>query len=572
MPKENITKRKLKNEPRFKLQLNEEQKQVVTDFYEFDVNFIHGDFGCFEKNTPVRMYDGFVKYVQDINIGDKLMGRDSKPRTVLKLNRGRDKMYKISQKKGGLSYTVNSKHILALSKYYKPSYFREYIDNERVTDYSKIITPSRREEVNITVEDFLKIPFREVNYQGYISEPIKYPHKELPIDPYYLGLWLGDGTKVDIKSITTTDIEIIEYLNSLSNNIKVKDSITYTVKDTSLNENFKELYDLKNIEKLYEKYIPTIYLNNSIENRKQLLAGIIDADGSLRKFNYEIIQKNKKLSYDIYYLIRSLGYNAYIRIKNATMKRIDGSIYECPVYRISFSITEDNTIPCKVDRKTVKDFKRNDGRNPKYNGLTIKELEEDNYYGFTVDGDNMFLLEDYTVVHNCGKTMVSCYIALSAFRKKQFNKIVIARPIVKNSVGYLPGDISEKLDPYVAPIVHNFNMLQATTTTDKMMDNKDIEILPIDFAKGITYTNSVVIIDEYEDLNYEDFRMMLSRLGKDSKIIFCGSKEQIHRSINKHSCIFETIKLKESGIVGYNTLKSNHRNEAIENVLNYLEK
>lgn len=181
---------------------------------------------------------------------------------------------------------------------------------------------------------------------------------------------------------------------------------------------------------------------------------------------------------------------------------------------------------------------------------------------------------DVNFVHGdfgSGKTLVSCYLALSSFRKKQFNKIVIARPIVKNSVGYLPGDISSKLDPYVAPIVHNFNMLQATTTTEKMMENKEIEILPVDFAKGITYTSSVVIIDEYEDLNYEDFRMMLSRLGKDSKLIFCGSKEQVHRSIGKGSCIFDTMKLKESGIVGYNTLKSNHRNTAIEKVIKYLE-
>lgn len=181
---------------------------------------------------------------------------------------------------------------------------------------------------------------------------------------------------------------------------------------------------------------------------------------------------------------------------------------------------------------------------------------------------------DVNFVHGdfgSGKTLVSCYIALSAFRKKQFNKIVIARPIVKNAVGYLPGDISEKLDPYVAPIVHNFNMLQAASTTDKMMEDKQIEILPVDFAKGITYTDSVVIIDEYEDLNYEDFRMMLSRLGKDSKLVFCGSKEQIHNSIGKKSCIFDTIKLKESNLVGYNTLKSNHRNPSITNILNYLE-
>ena len=182
------------------------------------------------------------------------------------------------------------------------------------------------------------------------------------------------------------------------------------------------------------------------------------------------------------------------------------------------------------------------------------------------DNDVNFIHGDF----GSGKTLVACYIALASYRKKEFNKIVIARPIVR-TIGYLPGDIKEKLEPYVAPIVHNFNMLQPIDVTEKMIKEKIIEILPVDFAKGITYTDSVVIVDEYEDLNYEDFRMMLSRLGKNSKLIFCGSKEQIDKSIGKYSCMYSTIKLENTDIVGYSTLKSNHRNPSITNILNYLE-
>src|SRR5690606_37575805 len=96
-----------------------------------------------------------------------------------------------------------------------------------------------------------------------------------------------------------------------------------------------------------------------------------------------------------------------------------------------------------------------------------------------------------------GKTLLACAIALSAFRKKEFNKIVITRPIVKNSLGYLPGSSDEKMEPWIHPIVHNLNMCQALATTEKMMRNKGIEILPVDFAKGITYVDSCVIVDEY---------------------------------------------------------------------------
>lgn len=186
----------------------------------------------------------------------------------------------------------------------------------------------------------------------------------------------------------------------------------------------------------------------------------------------------------------------------------------------------------------------------------------------------LFYEYDVNFIHGdygAGKTLLACEIALSSFRKKQFNKIVITRPVVRNELGFLPGDVGAKMEPLVAPIVHNFNMLQNPSMTEKMMADKSIEILPVSYSKGITFVESVIIVDEYEDLTYSDFRMLLTRLGKDSKIIFCGSKEQVDRKIGGYSCMHETLKLKDSGIVGFSTLKSNHRNQAIYEVLDFLE-
>lgn len=208
--------------------------------------------------------------------------------------------------------------------------------------------------------------------------------------------------------------------------------------------------------------------------------------------------------------------------------------------------------------------KRKLKREPKLNIQLNQEQKEAKakFYEYDVN----FIHGDF----GSGKTLLACAIALSSYRKKEFNKIVIARPIVR-TIGFLPGDIKEKLDPYIAPIVHNFNMLQSPSITEKMMADGDVQILPVDFAKGITYVNSVVIVDEYEDMNYADFRMMLSRLGKNSKLMFCGSKEQVEKAIGKHSCIYDTMKLEHSDLVGYSTLKENHRNKDITKILNYLE-
>jgi phosphate starvation-inducible PhoH-like protein len=218
-----------------------------------------------------------------------------------------------------------------------------------------------------------------------------------------------------------------------------------------------------------------------------------------------------------------------------------------------------------MEVKTNKD-KRVPKQEPKLN-ITLDSSQKKAKADF-FEYDINFLLGDF----GSGKTLVACAIALTAFRKRLCNKIVITRPIVKNSLGFLPGEMADKMSPWVAPIVHNFNMLQVKSATEKMMSLGEIEILPIDFAKGITYVDSVVIIDEFQDMPYEDFRTMLTRLGSDSKVIFTGSEEQIDRSIGDKSCIKDVMRLEQFPGVAFNRLTANHRNKALTDVIKFLEK
>lgn len=82
---------------------------------------------------------------------------------------------------------------------------------------------------------------------------------------------------------------------------------------------------------------------------------------------------------------------------------------------------------------------------------------------------------------------------------------------------------------------------------------------------------SVVIVDEFQDMDYVDFRTILTRLGKDSKMIFCGSLQQIDKNIGKHSCINSILKLENSNLVGFKTITANHRNPVLTDIINYLE-
>jgi predicted ribonuclease YlaK len=181
--------------------------------------------------------------------------------------------------------------------------------------------------------------------------------------------------------------------------------------------------------------------------------------------------------------------------------------------------------------------------------------------------DVNFLLGDF----GSGKSLAAVHTALSSFRKKQFNEIWITRPMLKNQLAALPGDVKEKMAPYTFPIVQNLEVCQGKEATDKMEKEGLIKIMPIDVAKGVTFMKSVVIVDEFQDMNYQDFRTILTRLGEGSKMIFCGSTQQIDKLIGKNSCIYDVLKLEQSGLVGFKTLTANHRNPILTRIINYLE-
>lgn len=173
--------------------------------------------------------------------------------------------------------------------------------------------------------------------------------------------------------------------------------------------------------------------------------------------------------------------------------------------------------------------------------------------------------------YGSGKTLAAVGMSILALRKKQCSNITITRPILNNKLGFLPGSLNEKMEPWVAPIVHNFNQCQAASQTQKLRDSGIVSIQPVDFSKGITFVDSVVIVDEFEDLTYSEFKLVLSRLGKGSKMIFCGDPAQTDSKI-QDPCFPKIEKLRDSELVGWSELNTNHRNDSLEEIFDYIEK
>ena len=357
---------------------------------------------CLSKNTPIIMYDGSIKMVQDIKVGDQLMGDDSTPRNVLSLARGREMMYDIIPNKGD-KYTVNESHILSL---------------KCSTNHSK---KYRKGEIyDISVKDYLNLPKCFHGPAGPLlgfRVPIMFPKKDVDIDPYILGYWLGDGNSGN-AGITSEEYEVVCYFKEYCEKINCdiiqnKDSITtrhslhYSISGKQINNKRIPNVLLNNLRKynlLNNKHIPHDFKCNSRENRLELLAGLIDSDGSLMGNGYDIIQKNEKLLDDIIYLARSLGFAAY---KNVCKKSCiyKGEKREGTYYRTFIHGKGLEEIHVKCERKKCPPRKQI--KDALVTRIKVVKKEEDDYYGFELDGNRRYVLGDFTVTHN---TIMALYI------------------------------------------------------------------------------------------------------------------------------------------------------------------
>ena len=173
-----------------------------------------------------------------------------------------------------------------------------------------------------------------------------------------------------------------------------------------------------------------------------------------------------------------------------------------------------------------------------------------------------------------GKTLLACQIALDMFFNRKVEKIIITRPVVDaaNPMGFLPGDIKAKMDPWLAPIYANLYMLYEKVTIDKMIEDQDIEIIPFTFVRGRTFLDACVIVDECQNVSTKQTEMIIGRLGINSKMMFCGDTSQIDLRTKKESGI-DFFKILEARVPGVKviTLLKNHRNPIVPLILKVYE-
>ena len=171
-----------------------------------------------------------------------------------------------------------------------------------------------------------------------------------------------------------------------------------------------------------------------------------------------------------------------------------------------------------------------------------------------------------------GKTMLACQVALDMFFKRMINKIIITRPTVSTEDnGFLPGSEKEKMEPWLVPIRSNMRKVyNKPAILEKMETEESIELVSLAHFRGRTFENSVVIVDEFQNLTRSQLGMALGRLGKGSTMIFCGDNQQIDLKDKNYSAIHDMAKIVESEYVYKRVLQDNHRHPAIDEVFEML--
>jgi len=344
---------------------------------------------CQKLGTPVVMFDGTIRKCEDVLVGDLLMGPDSRPRRVLSTARGTGKLFRVVPTKGD-PYVVNDAHILSV----------------RANRNQGALTKGQVLDINVESFASASPTFRHI-CKGFRTA-VDFVERTVPVDPYALGAWLGDGTASRVE-ITSADKEVVEYWRKYGASLGLKchvsskrgDCASYHLSDGPSNGGSRNvlLNAMRYIGVIGNKHIPQVYLSNSRAQRLALLAGIIDTDGYLVSGCYELAVKSERLANDVLFLCRSLGFAANMKL---VRKGIKSTGFVGEYWRVFISGDLD-LIPVLVPRRKAPPRKQR--KDVTSVGLTIEDAGFGEYAGFSLDGDHRYLLGDFTVTHNSGAVM-----------------------------------------------------------------------------------------------------------------------------------------------------------------------
>lgn len=513
----------------------ENQKKFVNELREKEVTICSGLPGT-GKAQPLDakiMTPTGWKFMGEIQVGDQVITQSGKPTSVLGVfPQGEKDIYKITFSDGTSTEACLEHLWLTSSLIERRCASRKTINGKRV-----VVDRFEKQTVKSTKEimDSLRYKDGRLNHKVPVNHAVQFEHQSPLVDPYILGFLLGDGSfRGSYPTLHTADTEIkdriIQFCVAFGVELKEgtkKNDFRIVGEENKLKHKLAELgvWGVRS----EDKHIPESYLINSIGVRKALLAGLMDADGTVDyRSGVPIFNtSSERLKNDFLILVRSLGYTATVSNKQGGYKMKCGTKKECLVsYQVSIDTTGEN--PFRLLRKATLYKSKTKYINQKF----IENVElvgrKEAQCIMVADPSHLYLTDDFIVTHN---TYLACAVALELLKKDpRFKKIYIIKSVTTlkdEDLGYLKGGVKEKMEPFMFSFMHNFEKIIGTEALTIMLASGFIKELPIAYMRGINIDNAICIIDEAQNITIENFKTIMTRLGTDSKMFFLGDTKQI---------------------------------------------
>lgn len=504
----------------------------------------------------------------DVQPGTKIIGKSGKPISVLSVfPQGEKEIYEISFSDGSKTRSCKE-HLWETSD-----------EEERINKTSSVKSLE-------TIMATLKGHDGRKNHSIPLVEEVEFElNKTLSIHPYVLGALLGDGgmSVFNRVSFTNADEELIKKVSELiPESVEMKKKLNakydFTFKSKiKKNKPCDLVQSIQNLglagKKSHEKFIPPEYKFSSVSNRKHLIQGLIDTDGYICNAgtNAEYYTTSYQLALDVKEVVESLSGIATINRKQTKYSYLGEQKFgkPCWVIRMSFFT---NFCPASLSRKVNKWVEKTKYK-PKRYISNISYVGKEQAQCILVDAqDHLYITDDFIVTHN---TLVAIAAGLEQVMAKKYKSLVVCRPVqpVGKDIGFLPGTIEEKMEPWIAPIKDNLRFLLSPSgkrsknieeTLNLMFDDGIIEIQAMTFIRGRSIADAYMIIDEAQNLNAHELKTILTRVGEGTKIVLTGDIEQIDNMYVDSLSNGLTVaieKFKSYPISGHVTLLKGERSE-----------
>lgn len=422
------------------------------------------------------------------------------------------------------------------------------------TANQRLIGESETKTAKEIMESPLYTPSRgHKRWQVYIpmTEPVQYSKKELPIDPYVLGVLLGDGgLSGESICVTNSERDIIKRVQSIlektkhtlseqKSKDKNKAPTFRVVQKKRVLQEGKKVNTMKQAlqelglmgHKAEGKFVPEIYLRSNVEDRLNLLKGLIDTDGECTGSSYEFSTVSKQLALDVQELIHSLGGTAKMSLRQTYFTHKGKKKPGQPSYRLHIKAPE--SIPVlHSSEKHDKTWKKAQSLARR----TIRRIERTGRYEdmtcISVDSDDkLFMTTNFVVTHN---TSIATQIGVSLLNRGIVKKVVyVANPVQTEALGHLKGTLVDKTIHYYMPFfdaIYKAGVSKLKYPMEDVADPTvptDLEATTPVFMRGITIENSFIIIDEAQNFSVDDLRKIGTRITDDCILVVIGHNGQI---------------------------------------------